>query len=305
VPLLLTLLGLSLLLWKHATGSIAIASVDNARAERLYWLTITCSQTLGTALGDWAADSMALGYTGAAAVFALGLIAVWLLYRRTGVSRTALFWAAFVLTRPLGAALGDWLDKPVDAGGLAFGRAGQHAADCRHRGLRGLAAAASGHDDAALNRPAATFQAGTHTVRMPACPAWITARAADRLQRGLRVSAAAATTAMARHQTGAATLAADMRTKCGRLPRLHHDQCAAARRPKPLRGSVAAAATCGHGSTALNQRGLHASRTNFSTRQIRDLDRTRHGSPIHAGRAGTGSMPLPACPIRAPARAPD
>jgi len=120
--LLLTLLGLSLLLWKHATGSIAIASVDNARAERLYWLTITCSQTLGTALGDWAADSMALGYTGAAAVFALGLIAVWLLYRRTGVSRTALFWAAFVLTRPLGAALGDWLDKPVDAGGLAFGR---------------------------------------------------------------------------------------------------------------------------------------------------------------------------------------
>ncbi len=65
---------------------------------------------------------MALGHAGAAAVFALGLIVVWLLYRRTGISRTALFWAAFVLTRPLGAALGDWLDKPVDVGGLAFGR---------------------------------------------------------------------------------------------------------------------------------------------------------------------------------------
>ena len=97
-------------------------SIANPRAETFYWLTIMCSQTLGTALGDWTADSMELGYLGAAGIFSAMLVALLLLMRFTGISRTALFWIAFVLTRPLGAVIGDFLDKPIAEGGLELSR---------------------------------------------------------------------------------------------------------------------------------------------------------------------------------------
>ena len=120
--LLLCLLVASLVVWHRTLGTIAVASVSTPRAEMFYWLTIMFSQTLGTALGDWTADSAGLGYTGAMLIFG-GLLAVLTgLYFWTAVSRTFLFWAAFVLTRPLGAVVGDFLDKPVDAGGLALSR---------------------------------------------------------------------------------------------------------------------------------------------------------------------------------------
>jgi uncharacterized membrane-anchored protein len=96
--------------------------VSSARSEFFYWITIMCSQTLGTALGDWSADSRGRGDAGGAMLFGTFLLATWLLHRFTRVSATALFWTAFVLTRPLGAVLGDLLDKPVDAGGLALSR---------------------------------------------------------------------------------------------------------------------------------------------------------------------------------------
>lgn len=92
------------------------------RAELFYWITITFSQTLGTALRDWLADTGGLGYLGRAAVFGLALAVLAILYAATSVPRVALFWAAFILTRPLGATVGDFLDKPVDHGGLAFSR---------------------------------------------------------------------------------------------------------------------------------------------------------------------------------------
>ena len=120
-----TLLGLllgSLWLWHRTLGSISVQSVSTPRAEAFYWVTIMFSQTLGTALGDWTADTAGLGYTGGALVFAALLSVVALAYFRTRISRTALFWAAFVLTRPLGAVVGDYLDKPVAAGGLALDR---------------------------------------------------------------------------------------------------------------------------------------------------------------------------------------
>lgn len=113
----------SLWLWQRALGSVAVASVAEPRAERAYWLTVTLSQTLGTALGDWTADSGDLGYSGAAVIFGAALAVLVLLFYTTRISRVALFWAAFILTRPLGAAVGDWLDKPLDQGGLAFSRA--------------------------------------------------------------------------------------------------------------------------------------------------------------------------------------
>ena len=120
--LLLALLGASLLLWHRVTGSVAIATVSSPRAEAFYWLTIMFSQTLGTALGDWTADTAGLGYLGGAAIFgallALVAVALWL----TRISRTVLFWSAFVLTRPLGAVLGDFLDKPLAQGGLELSR---------------------------------------------------------------------------------------------------------------------------------------------------------------------------------------
>jgi uncharacterized membrane-anchored protein len=120
--LLLALVLLSLFVWRRVMGSVAVASVDNPKAEVFYWVTIMFSQTLGTALGDWTADSMGAGYIGAAAVFAGLLLAVGGCYFWSTIPRTALFWAAFILTRPLGAALGDFLDKPAAAGGLAFSR---------------------------------------------------------------------------------------------------------------------------------------------------------------------------------------
>lgn len=120
--LLLTLVLAALFAWYRALGSISVESIHEPRAELFYWITITLSQTLGTALGDWLADTGGLGYIGAAGVFAIGLALLVVFYVTTRVSRVALFWAAFILTRPLGAAVGDFLDKPVDHGGLAFSR---------------------------------------------------------------------------------------------------------------------------------------------------------------------------------------
>jgi uncharacterized membrane-anchored protein len=112
----------SLAVWKWATGSIAPDGVGGQKSERFYWLTITFSQTLGTALGDWTADTGGLGYAGAAAIFAALLTILAGAYFWKKVNRIFLFWAAFILTRPLGAAVGDFLDKPIDHGGLAFSR---------------------------------------------------------------------------------------------------------------------------------------------------------------------------------------
>ena len=120
--LLLACVLASLLAWYRTLGSISVDTVREPRAELFYWATITFSQTLGTALGDWTADTGNLGYTGAAGIFAGLLAVVALLYRLTAVSRVLLFWAAFILTRPLGAAVGDFLDKPLNDGGLAFSR---------------------------------------------------------------------------------------------------------------------------------------------------------------------------------------
>jgi uncharacterized membrane-anchored protein len=108
--------------------SAAVHTVRTPRAEVFYWVTIKFSQTLGTALGDWTADTAGLGYTGGALVFSGLLALVVLAWWRTRVSRTLLFWLAFVLTRPLGAVVGDWLDKPAAAGGLALSRLGASAA---------------------------------------------------------------------------------------------------------------------------------------------------------------------------------
>ena len=113
---------LSLFAWRAVTGSIAVESVSSPRSELFYWLTITFSQTLGTALGDWAADTGGLGYLGGAALFGAALLALVLLWRFTPLSKVLLFWAAFILTRPLGATVGDFLDKPLDKGGLDFSR---------------------------------------------------------------------------------------------------------------------------------------------------------------------------------------
>ena len=111
----------SLFTWHRALGSISVDTVTGPRQELFYWITITFSQTLGTALGDWVADG-SLGYSGAALLFGGALVATAALYFWTGVSRVILFWAAFVLTRPLGATVGDFLDKPVAKGGLDFSR---------------------------------------------------------------------------------------------------------------------------------------------------------------------------------------
>lgn len=120
--LLLSCVLASLIVWHRTLGSISVDTVREPKAEMFYWITITFSQTLGTALGDWTADTGNLGYIGAAGIFA-GLLAVLaLLYYLTNARRVILFWAAFILTRPLGAAVGDFLDKPLDHGGLAFSR---------------------------------------------------------------------------------------------------------------------------------------------------------------------------------------
>ena len=120
--LLLALVLGSLAWWKAALGTVSVNTVSTPPAERFYWLTITFSQTLGTALGDWAADTGGLGYLGGAALFG-GLLAILaVLYFRSRVSHVMLFWAAFILTRPLGATVGDFLDKPLASGGLALSR---------------------------------------------------------------------------------------------------------------------------------------------------------------------------------------
>lgn len=119
--LLLACVGLSLLAWHRTLGSVDINTVVSPRAEAFYWVTITFSQTLGTALGDWAADA-GLGYAGGALVFGALLAGLAALYFTTKVSRVFLFWAAFILTRPLGATIGDLLDKPLSKGGLELSR---------------------------------------------------------------------------------------------------------------------------------------------------------------------------------------
>ncbi|EFI53581.1 hypothetical protein [Afipia sp. 1NLS2] len=112
----------SLAVWYFAMGSIDVHTVTAPKVEIFYWITITFSQTLGTALGDWLADMGGLGYDGGALVFGAALLIVAALYYWTNVSHVLLFWAAFILTRPLGATVGDFLDKPLAHGGLALSR---------------------------------------------------------------------------------------------------------------------------------------------------------------------------------------
>jgi uncharacterized membrane-anchored protein len=111
-----------LALWYRSEGTISVNTVSTPKVEAFYWAAITFSQTLGTALGDWIADTGGLGYEGGALVFAVALLVVAALYFYTNVSRVLLFWIAFILTRPLGATVGDFLDKPVANGGLALSR---------------------------------------------------------------------------------------------------------------------------------------------------------------------------------------
>ena len=120
--LLLGLLLVSLLVWYKTLGSVSVDSLNTPKAEMFYWVTIMFSQTLGTALGDWTADTAGLGYLGAAIIFGGLLAAMVVAYRFTKLSRTLLFWAAFILTRPLGAVVGDFLDKPIAKGGLDLSR---------------------------------------------------------------------------------------------------------------------------------------------------------------------------------------
>ena len=122
---LLLLLLASLALWHWSVGTVAVNQLFSRRAEIFYWVTVMFSQTLGTAAGDWAADpdgGLGLGYEGGALVFAAALALVAAAYYWTSLSHTVLFWLAFILSRPLGATVGDLLDKPVAAGGLALSR---------------------------------------------------------------------------------------------------------------------------------------------------------------------------------------
>lgn len=125
--LLLGCVLISLFLWWRTLGTVNVNSISGPREETFYWITITFSQTLGTALGDWSADPVSeggwgLGYSGGALVFGALLALLALLYFSTRVSRVFLFWVAFILTRPLGATVGDWLDKPLAKGGLDMSR---------------------------------------------------------------------------------------------------------------------------------------------------------------------------------------
>ena len=125
--LLLACVLISLFAWGRTLGTINVNTVTSPREEVFYWITITFSQTLGTALGDWSADPLSeggwgLGYSGGALMFGAGLGVLAILYFSTRVSRVFLFWVAFILTRPLGATAGDWFDKPVAKGGLAMSR---------------------------------------------------------------------------------------------------------------------------------------------------------------------------------------
>lgn len=120
--ILFALLMASLFTWYRVMGSVAINTVSSPKSEMFYWVTIMFSQTLGTALGDWTADTAGLGYVGGAMIFGAMLAIIAVAYYWTKISRTALFWAAFILTRPLGAVVGDFLDKPISEGGLALSR---------------------------------------------------------------------------------------------------------------------------------------------------------------------------------------
>ena len=120
--LLLSLVLLTLFAWYRSLGTVSADSITTPAAEAFYWTTITFSQTLGTALGDWAADTGGLGYLGGALLFGGAIAVLAALYKSTSLSRTALFWAAFIMTRPLGATVGDFLDKPLAKGGLNFSR---------------------------------------------------------------------------------------------------------------------------------------------------------------------------------------
>lgn len=128
VTLLTGLLMLSLLTWYKTLGSISTDNISTPREETFYWVTIMFSQTLGTALGDWTADTAGLGYGLGILIFTTLLLLVVALNFRTNVSKAILFWAAFILTRPLGAVVGDFLDKPIASGGLALSRYSASAA---------------------------------------------------------------------------------------------------------------------------------------------------------------------------------
>jgi len=120
--LLFALLIASLAIWYRSLGTISVDTVSSPKAEMFYWVTIMFSQTLGTALGDWTADTAGLGYVGGAMLFGALLALIVAAYYSTNLSRTLLFWGAFILTRPLGAVVGDFLDKPLASGGLALSR---------------------------------------------------------------------------------------------------------------------------------------------------------------------------------------
>jgi len=120
--LLLSCVLATLGLWRWSEGTVSVNTVSTPKVEAFYWATITFSQTLGTALGDWLADTRGLGYERGALIFTAGLMVVAALYYWTDISRAILFWVAFILTRPLGATVGDFLDKPVSQGGLALSR---------------------------------------------------------------------------------------------------------------------------------------------------------------------------------------
>lgn len=119
--LFIALIG-SLLVWYRTLGSVSVHTVSSPKTEMFYWVTIMFSQTLGTALGDWTADTAGLGYSGGAVVFGSILLLIVAAYFWTKISRVILFWTAFIFTRPLGAVVGDFLDKPLNAGGLALSR---------------------------------------------------------------------------------------------------------------------------------------------------------------------------------------
>ena len=120
--LLLSLLLVTLYIWKRSTGTVSVHSITNPKAETFYWVAITFSQTLGTALGDWVADTNGFGYLHSAYIFGAALLVITLLYFRSKISRVWLFWSAFILTRPLGAVVGDLLDKPIAKGGFDISR---------------------------------------------------------------------------------------------------------------------------------------------------------------------------------------
>jgi uncharacterized membrane-anchored protein len=126
--ILLVMLMASLWIWKRNLGSVAVDTVNSPKSEMYYWVTIMCSQTLGTALGDWTADTAGIGYGGGIFVFGGLLAVIATIYYFTKISHTLLFWPAFILTRPLGAVVGDFLDKPRDEGGLAMSRYSASAA---------------------------------------------------------------------------------------------------------------------------------------------------------------------------------